>query len=113
MRYGPESRSAAVRKIAALSSQGVAAHSFAAFWDAGNVWTLKDYLDQPNGAISKNFYKEIAMAWGLGLRLVADFVVLRVDYGIKAYDPASAEWLLTKPFGHDKRTFHFAVGYPF
>lgn len=86
---------------------------FAAFWDAGNVWTLKDYLDQPNGAISKNFYKEIAMAWGLGLRLVADFVVLRVDYGIKAYDPASAEWLLTKPFGHDKRTFHFAVGYPF
>ncbi|MCR5395436.1 MAG: BamA/TamA family outer membrane protein [Bacteroidales bacterium] len=86
---------------------------FAAFIDAGNVWTLKDYPDQPNGVISKDFYREIAMAWGLGLRMVTDFVVLRADYGIKAYDPASDTWLIKNPFGHDKRTFHFAVGYPF
>ena len=86
---------------------------FAGFIDAGNVWTLKDYPDQPGGVITSEFYKQIAMAWGLGLRLVADFVVLRADYGFKAYDPATDEWLITRPFGHNKRTFHFAVGYPF
>ena len=86
---------------------------FAAFVDAGNVWTLKDYPDQPGGTFTSNFYREIAMSWGLGLRLVTDIVVLRADLGVKGYDPSTETWLITNPFGHNKRTFHFAVGYPF
>lgn len=89
---------------------------FAAFIDAGNVWTLKNYDNQPDGAISSDFYKEIASSWGVGLRMVTDFVVLRLDMGIKAYDPAylgKDAWVINKPFNSDNRAIHFAVGYPF
>lgn len=88
----------------------------AAFVDAGNVWTLKEYDAQPMGVISENFYKEIAAAWGLGIRLVTDFVVLRLDMGIKAYDPSRQNrdaWVVTDPLSSHNRTLHFAVGYPF
>lgn len=89
----------------------------AAFIDAGNVWTLRDYESQPNGAISGDFYKEIAASWGLGLRMVTDFVILRLDLGIKAYDPTVAIgrdcWVIDQPNRSHNRTLHFAVGYPF
>lgn len=88
----------------------------AAFIDAGNVWTMRDYESQPNGAISEEFYKEIAASWGLGIRFVTDFVILRFDLGIKAYDPTVAlgrdAWV-DDPLSHHNRTLHFAVGYPF
>jgi len=90
---------------------------FAAFVDAGNVWTLDDYEAQSGGAIGPDFYREIAASWGLGLRLVTDLVVLRFDLGIKAHDPSkgtgSDSWVLTDPLSSHNRTFHFAVGYPF
>lgn len=90
---------------------------FAAFVDAGNVWTLKEYDSQPGGAIGKDFYREIAASWGLGLRLVTDFVILRLDLGVKAYDPTEGtgrqSWVLDHPLSNHNRTFHFAVGYPF
>ena len=35
----------------------------AAFVDAGNIWTLRDYADQPGGQfLFKDFYKQIAVA---------------------------------------------------
>lgn len=88
----------------------------ALFADAGNVWTLKEYDSQPEGAISSSFYKEIALAWGMGLRVVTDFVVLRLDWGFKAFDPSltgSDAWLITNPLKSSNSTLHFAVGYPF
>lgn len=90
---------------------------FAAFVDAGNVWTLRDYDLQPGGVISSNFYKEIAASWGLGLRWVSDFVILRLDMGVKAYDPTEGtgrqSWVADDPLSSHNRTIHFAVGYPF
>ena len=39
----------------------------AVFVDAGNIWTLRDYKDQPGGKFEFNkFYKQIAVAYGLG-----------------------------------------------
>lgn len=56
--------------------------------DAGNIWTLRDYKDQPGGKFEFNkFYKQIAVAYGLGLRLDLDFFVLRFDGGMKAVNP--------------------------
>ena len=89
---------------------------FAAFVDGGNIWTLRDYESQPGGVISSDFYRQIAAAWGVGLRLVTDFVVLRLDLGLKAYDPSQegqAAWPLRRPLDNHNRTLHFAVGYPF
>ena len=87
----------------------------AAFIDAGNIWTIKDYADQPGGVFRFNqFYKQIACSYGLGLRADFDFFILRFDFGFKLYDPArtaTEKWRtqITK----DDFAFHFAIGYPF
>lgn len=90
---------------------------FAAFIDAGNVWTLGEYESQPDGAIGSDFYKEIAASWGLGIRVVTDYFVIRLDMGIRAYDPAAGTgtdcWVVNAPLKSHNQAFHFAVGYPF
>lgn len=90
-----------------------------AFVDAGNIWTVKNYADQPGGLFKLNkFYKEIALAWGLGLRLDFDFVLIRLDGGWKAYNPSDkpgqTKWPITDPLNFkDNFAWHIAVGYPF
>lgn len=90
----------------------------AAFIDAGNIWTLRDYPEQPGGQFRWNeFYKQIAVAYGLGVRLNFDFFILRFDGGMKAINPAYTSndehyAVLHPDWGRDF-TFHFAVGLPF
>ena len=61
----------------------------ALFLDAGNIWTLRNYAEQPGGQFKINeFYKQIAAAYGLGLRLNFDYFILRLDMGMKAINPA-------------------------
>ena len=90
----------------------------AAFIDAGNIWTLRDYAEQPGGQFKiDEFYKQIAVAYGLGLRLNFDYFILRFDAGMKAINPAYTDShdhyaVLYPDFGRDF-TFHFAVGLPF
>ena len=74
--------------------------SGAVFVDAGNVWSFKQYQQQtgsdyPEWASKANtqfkldqFYKEFGIGTGFGLRFDFYFLVLRLDVGIKAYDPA-------------------------
>lgn len=90
----------------------------AVFVDAGNIWTLRNYKDQPGGKFEFNkFYKQIAVAYGLGLRLDLDFFVLRFDGGMKAVNPVYNTPKEHFPIIHPKFSrdfaFHFAVGYPF
>ncbi len=89
----------------------------AGFIDAGNVWTIKNYASQPGGYFRWNsFYKELAAAYGLGLRVDLNFLLLRVDMGMKAHNPALAEgqrWTIFKPRFRRDFAFHFAIGYPF
>lgn len=90
----------------------------AVFVDAGNIWTIRDYPNQPGGVFKFNkFYKQIAVAYGLGLRLDLDFFVVRFDGGMKAINPVfesgKERYPIVHPsFGRDF-AFHFAVGYPF
>ena len=89
----------------------------AAFVDAGNIWTTRLYDHQPKGNFDfSRFYKEIAMSYGLGLRLDFDYFLLRFDTGLKAYNPqekGSRKWAVAHPNLHDNFAWHFAVGYPF
>jgi outer membrane protein assembly factor BamA len=89
----------------------------AAFVDAGNIWTIRDYMKQPGGMFRLNsFYKELAVAYGLGLRLNLDFLLIRVDGGMKAHNPGLPEgsrWTIFKPHFRRDFAFHFAIGYPF
>lgn len=88
----------------------------AAFIDAGNIWTLRDYKDQPGGKFKLDkFYKQFAVAYGIGLRLDLDFFVLRFDGGMKAINPArgGVRYPIAQPNFKRDFAFHFAVGYPF
>ena len=86
------------------------------FVDAGNIWTIKDYVDQPGGVFKFNkFYEQIAAAYGAGIRLDFKYFLVRVDMGMKAHNPASGQehWPLFHPRFKRDSEFHFSVGYPF
>lgn len=90
----------------------------ALFIDAGNIWTLRDYDDQPGGQFKlDSFYKQIAASYGMGLRLDLDFFVIRFDAGMKAINPIYESGRNRYPIYHPKLSrdlaLHFAVGYPF
>ena len=95
----------------------------AAFTDAGNIWTIREYKGQENGVFRfDEFYKQIAWSYGVGLRLDFSILLFRVDFGVKLYDPTrlyegdgSKVWR-TVPNGlswKNDMTWHFAIGYPF
>ena len=91
----------------------------AAFLDAGNIWTLRDYEEQPGGQFTwRGLITDLAVSYGLGLRLNFDFFVLRFDFGMKAINPAyqteeEAHYPLIHPDFSRDFAFHFAVGMPF
>ena len=89
----------------------------AAFIDAGNVWTIRNREMQPEGLFKFNrFYKQLAVAYGLGIRFDLDFLIIRFDGGMKAINPMyegrDRYPIISPDFGRDF-AFHFAVGYPF
>lgn len=90
----------------------------AVFADAGNVWTLKND-DSVTGQQSifrwDTFGESIAMNWGVGLRLDFNFLILRLDLGMKIHDPAREQkWVNPADWLHrDNYALHFGVGYPF
>lgn len=90
----------------------------AAFIDAGNIWNLRDYADQPGGYFRfKTFLEQIAVSYGLGLRFNLDYFVLRFDAGMKAINPTiptgSGHYPIFHPRFSRDFAFHFAVGLPF
>lgn len=88
----------------------------ALFIDAGNIWTIRNYENQPGGEFKFNkFYKQIAAAYGVGLRMDFTYFLLRFDLGFKAHNPAQGQeaWPLLHPKWSRDANFHFAVGYPF
>lgn len=90
----------------------------AAYIDAGNIWTLRNYEEQQGGQFKiGEFYKQLAFAYGLGLRLDFNYFILRFDTGMKAinpvYDDFKEHYALFNPNFTRDFTFHFAVGLPF
>lgn len=91
----------------------------AAFIDAGNIWTLRNYDFQPGGQFRlKDLPSQLAVSYGFGLRFNFDYFILRFDLGMKAINPAYEEDeeehypILHPRFSRDY-AFHFAVGLPF
>ncbi len=81
----------------------------AIFAEAGNVWYIAD--------LDKDFLSTVAGDWGLGLRVNLNFIVARLDLGIKEYDPSKAagtRWSTPRQwFTPSAMALHFGVGYPF
>jgi hypothetical protein len=87
----------------------------AIFADAGNIWTVREYDNQAGGVFKPDtFWKQIALAYGIGLRMDFNFFLFRVDMGVKLHDPAAIatpRWVFPKSF--NDVALHIAIGYPF
>ncbi|MBR6490635.1 MAG: BamA/TamA family outer membrane protein [Muribaculaceae bacterium] len=88
----------------------------AVFADAGNVWLMSDDPFRPGGKLSgANFFKELALNTGFGLRFDMGMIVLRADLGIALHAPydTGERGYFNIPRFKDGLAFHIAIGYPF
>jgi outer membrane protein assembly factor BamA len=109
----------------------------AVFSDMGNIWTLRNDPNREGGQFTSDFYEQIAISGGLGLRIDATFLIIRLDVGIPIHNPAmsqGARWIwnsrdlfyqeLDAAFASNPEKkadvprpfvprFHFAIGFPF
>jgi len=107
----------------------------AIFFDAGNIWTLNEDVNRPGSQFTSDWYREIALSGGAGVRIDLDFFIVRFDVGVPLTNPAlpdGEKWIfqsrteyfkeglakyglefdkyLPKPFIPQ---FHVGIGYPF
>ncbi|MEA5006057.1 MAG: BamA/TamA family outer membrane protein [Rikenellaceae bacterium] len=87
----------------------------ALFVDVGNIWNLKAEEGREESLLKKEtFFKTLAFNWGGGVRLNLEFVILRLDMGIIAYDPRYSKWYGFNNFlKRNTYSLQFGVGYPF
>ena len=98
----------------------------ALFLDAGNVWNYNKLEEYPNGQFTKDFYKQIAIGGGLGLRLDFSFLVFRLDLATPFRKPwyqalanPRSPWVFDQINLRDKAwrkqnlVLNIAVAYPF
>jgi len=90
------------------------------FVDAGNVWLKNEDTLRPGGDFDMDrFYKEIAVATGIGLRMDFNVIAIRLDLGTplrKPYLPESNRWIYSNSsfvLDHRDMVLHFAIDYPF
>lgn len=98
----------------------------ALFVDAGNIWNYKDvssYGEEDGDVLfGKDFYKQLAVGAGVGLRLDVSFFVLRADLATPIVNPSRPEGerlvldeinLRDPSWRQQNLILNIAVGYPF
>ena len=97
------------------------------FLDVGNIWLRKS----PSGLAKdstvfhvNNFYKQLGLGSGFGIRYDFQYFIMRTDFGLKIYDPALTQndkWVVRNYFSNtwDKPTdykfirLNIGLGFPF
>ncbi|MGD1045774.1 MAG: BamA/TamA family outer membrane protein [Bacteroidota bacterium] len=83
--------------------------SFVLFYDCGNIWTVPQRMR----------LSEVAMAFGFGIRYNTIAGPIRIDFGMKLYDPdapATRQWVTQKRFFPEtvsQGIIHLGVGHTF
>ncbi len=102
----------------------------AVFVDIGNVWLLNSddvtpdlpYQNAKTGAFSNQFYEQLAIGAGLGLRVDLSFFIFRFDFALQLREPqgyrlkenGTVQYWNFDPFKlEDRHKFIIAIGYPF
>lgn len=98
----------------------------ALFADAGNIWDIQDWtegnleLEELLGRSCFRFDSQlpesVALDWGVGIRLNLNFLVARLDMGMRLHDPQrdrGDRWVGPGKWFPDNYAIHFGVGYPF
>ncbi len=88
----------------------------ALFSDIGNIWFLKSAPDRSTEEVIKlsRLFNDLAVGVGGGLRIDFSYFVIRLDYSIKAKDPANVQngWFGFKSW-KEADQFQIAISYPF
>ncbi|MBS1557441.1 MAG: BamA/TamA family outer membrane protein [Bacteroidetes bacterium] len=96
--------------------------NYALFIDAGNAWGLQISNNNRANFSWNKFYQQFAVGTGFGLRFDFTFLIMRLDVGIKAWDPArepGSRFVLPKvsfagPYAfHEPVIYNIGIGYPF
>jgi hypothetical protein len=99
----------------------------AIFLDAGNIWNLSPTSSSnPNYGVinAQNFFSEIALNTGVGLRFDLSIFLFRLDWGMPLRDPSmpgSQRWILTEKIRNsglgnyilNESSLAIGIGYPF
>jgi outer membrane protein assembly factor BamA len=96
----------------------------ALFVDAGNVWNLQGGADKNPASVFQwgQFYRQIAVGTGVGIRFDLEVLLLRLDFAIPLsipWLPEGQRWVGNQiDFGDpswrkDNLNFSLAFGYPF
>lgn len=74
----------------------------ALFVDMGNIWNLKNNVDNPNSKLALNqLFTDIAIGAGTGLRFDFNYFLVRFDFAYKVKDPARISnngWMSIRDF---------------
>jgi outer membrane protein insertion porin family len=110
----------------------------ALFLDAGNIWTSDTDPNRVGSKFTKDFYKQLTLATGIGFRFDLSFFIIRLDIGVPLRNPSyptNAQWIWDSRQGikdrinafnlnksgyvvvYDSKLFqpqiHFGIGLPF
>ena len=94
----------------------------AVFADAGNIWYRNTQPNMPGSGFSRNWFKELAVDAGVGLRIDASILVFRLDIAIPLRIPSLPDgqrWVTKdinvgdKQWRKDNIVWNIAFGYPF
>jgi outer membrane protein assembly factor BamA len=87
----------------------------AIFTDVGNIWNVFDDTQDPRRTFDGfNDLNELAIGSGFGIRYNLGYFVLRLDMGLKAYNPvldSNDRWMTD--FKLNKAVFNIGLNYPF
>ena len=90
------------------------------FVDAGNVWNMTQGNTDPSTQFHlSDFYNQMAVGTGFGLRWDFDFFLLRLDLATKVINPANPvnqKWVLPQTSfegGQNPIEYNIGIGYPF
>jgi predicted small secreted protein len=95
----------------------------AGFVDAGNIWYRKEAPDKPGSGFDKgDFFNEMAVGAGIGLRLDFSILLLRLDVATplrKPWLPEGDRWVFddinlgSSSWRKENLLLNIAIGYPF
>jgi outer membrane protein assembly factor BamA len=93
----------------------------ALFADAGNIWLANENEALPGGKFTSDWFNELGVGIGFGLRVDIQFFVIRFDLASpirKPHLPEGERWgndfaIKDKIWRRENLIFNFAIGYPF